>query len=189
MVYRALYPASFAAIGVMILLFLIYIPSAVSTVLKFRSQALPSLRSPLFTVYTKAVDSTYMNTANAIYGLLGSASLFYIIVGLILFLFQWPFSQDSMLRLLAWGLGLSITMGLKMVLTMGCRRVQYRNFYRIRRHSANLSALALECWYIGLGGSVRSHAPRSHVRKVLIDGIKEAYSNLFMLLKNEGPAW
>lgn len=95
-----------------------------------------------------------MNTANAIYGLIGSAILFYLMVGLILFLFQWPFSQDFMRRMLSWGLGLGITMGLKMVLTMSCRRVQYRSFYRIRPHAANLSALALECWYAGLGGSV-----------------------------------
>ena len=155
MVNRALYPASLTAIAVMVLLFLIYIPSAVSTVLKFRSQVIPSLRSDHFDVYTKAVDSAYMNTANAIYGLLGSAGLFYLLVALISFLFQWPFSQGTMLCLLAWGLGLSVTMGLKMIMTMSFRRAQYRSFYRIRPHFANLSALALECWYIGLGGSVR----------------------------------
>ena len=155
MINRSLYPASFTAMGVMVLLILIYIPSAVSTVLKFRSQILPSLRSPQFEVYTKAVDSAYMNTANAIYGLLGSASLFYVLVGGILFLFYWPYTQDYMLRLSAWGVGLSVTIGLKSLLTISFRRVQYRSFYRIRPHFANLSSLALECWYIGLGGSVR----------------------------------
>ena len=85
-----------------------------------------------------------MNSANALYGMIGSASLFYLLIALILFLFQWPFSQKFMIRLLAWGIGLSVTIGLKMVLTMGCRAVQYRSFYRIRPHAANISSLALE---------------------------------------------
>ena len=34
-----------------------------------------------------------MNTANAIYGLLGSALLVYFVVGLIIFLFVWPYTQ------------------------------------------------------------------------------------------------
>jgi len=91
-----------------------------------------------------------------VYGMLGSAGLIYLLVGLILFLFQWPFSQKFMINLLAWGLGLSVTIGLKMLLTMSCRAVEYRSFYRIRPHAANITALVLECWYIGLGGSVRT---------------------------------
>jgi len=96
-----------------------------------------------------------MNAANAIYGMMGSAGLFYILIALTIFLFQWPFSQSFMIRLLAWGIGLCVTIGLKSILTISCNKAQYRSFYRIRPHSANLSALALECWYIGLGGSVR----------------------------------
>jgi hypothetical protein len=95
-----------------------------------------------------------MNTANAIYGMLGSAGLFWLLIGFILFLFQWPFSQDVMITLTAWCIGLGFTCGLKYLLTLSCRLVQYRSFYRIRPSGANISALALECWYIGLGGSV-----------------------------------
>jgi hypothetical protein len=95
-----------------------------------------------------------MNTANAIYGMIGSAALFWLLIGLILFLFQWPFSQGVMISLAAWCIGLAFTCGLKYLLTLSCRVAQYRSFYRIRPSGANLSALALECWYIGLGGSV-----------------------------------
>jgi len=95
-----------------------------------------------------------MNTANAVYGMIGSAGLFWLLIGLILFLYQWPFSQNFMISLTAWGLGLGITVTLKMMLTMFCRSIQYRSFYRIRPLAAPLSSLALECWYIGLGGSV-----------------------------------
>lgn len=95
-----------------------------------------------------------MNTGNAVYGMVGAAGLFYVVIGLIIFLFQWEVSRKFMLRLLAWSIGLSVTCGLKFVLTLGCRRAQYRGFYRTRPASASLASLALECWFIGLGGSV-----------------------------------
>jgi hypothetical protein len=95
-----------------------------------------------------------MNTANAIYGMIGSAALFWLLIGSVLFLFQWPFSQSFMLHLTVWGAGLGVTCGLKFLLTLTCRSAQYRAFYRIRPSGASLSSLALECWYLGLGGSV-----------------------------------
>jgi hypothetical protein len=38
-----------------------------------------------------------MNTANAIYGMLAAASLFYFLVGFVIFLFIWEFTRDLML--------------------------------------------------------------------------------------------
>ena len=100
------------------------------------------------------MSKAYMNTGNAVYGMIGAAGLFYLVIGIVLLLFQWNFSQPFMLRLLAWGIGLGITCGLKYVLTLGCRKAQYRGFYRVRPAAASLTSLALECWFIGLGGSV-----------------------------------
>ena len=45
--------------------------------------------------------------------------------------------------LLAWGLGMGITVTLKMVLTMSCRAVQYRSFFRVRPNQARVSSIAL----------------------------------------------
>lgn len=59
-----------------------------------------------------------------------------------------------MMQLLAWGLGLTITILAKMMLTMSCRSKFYKAFYRTQPRGANISSLALECWFIGLGGSV-----------------------------------
>jgi hypothetical protein len=58
-----------------------------------------------------------------------------------------------MLLILGWSIGLSVTIALKMLLTMGCRSFQYRSFYRIRPGAARVSSLALECWYFGLASS------------------------------------
>jgi hypothetical protein len=95
-----------------------------------------------------------MNTANAIYGLLAAATLFFFVVGLILFLFIWEFSRDLMLLLSAWAIGLTITIVLKMVLTTFCRKRFFRAFYRVYPGAANISSLALECWYLGIGGGI-----------------------------------
>lgn len=95
-----------------------------------------------------------MNLANAVYGLIAAAALWYIVVFACIFIFVWPVTREGSLFLTAWLLGLGVTIGLKMVLTTLCQKAQYRSFFRIRPRGARLSALALECWFIGLGGGV-----------------------------------
>lgn len=150
----ALYPATAIAIIVMINLILIYVPSAVATILLYRCGQIPSLGSRYFVKYRNAVDSVYTNTGNAIYGLIGSAALFYFIIGLIIFLFRYSATHNFMVRIFVWGLGLAITISMKMILVKTCQTSMYKSFYRIKPRSANLSVLALECWFIGLGSSV-----------------------------------
>jgi hypothetical protein len=95
-----------------------------------------------------------MNTANAIYGMLAASSLFFVVVALVIFLFIWPFSRELMMILLVWGIGLTVTIVLKMILTTFCRKQFFRAFYRVYPGRANISTLALECWFLGLGGGV-----------------------------------
>jgi hypothetical protein len=95
-----------------------------------------------------------MNTANALYAMAASAVLFYVIVGLAIFLFLWPYSQGAMLTLLAWGIGIGITVGIKYVLVLFFRKKNFKSFRRVRQRAANITSLALECWFIGLGAGV-----------------------------------
>ena len=95
-----------------------------------------------------------MNTANAIYGMAAAGGLFFFLIGLVIFLFIWDFSREFMLLLTAWGIGLTITIMLKVLLTAFFRKQFYRAFYRLHPGRANLSILGLECWFIGLGGGV-----------------------------------
>jgi hypothetical protein len=95
-----------------------------------------------------------MNTANAIYAMIAGGVIFYLLVGVAIFLFIWPVSRPLMILLVAWGLVLGITIILKMIMTTTCRKRFFRAYYRTNPRGANLSALALECWFIGLGGGV-----------------------------------
>ena len=80
--------------------------------------------------------------------------LFFIFFGGLIFLFLWPITRDSMMIVLSWFLGLMITIVLKVLLTMLLRKKLYIAFFRKRPCLGNLSALAMECWNIGLGGGV-----------------------------------
>lgn len=179
MVRSSLYPAVGVSCLVMLLLYMIFIPryvcgsfvsllslrnvsqltascrhSAVSTILKYRCGELPSLKSHYFVKYRNNVDNVYSNVGNAIFGLAGSAGLFFILVGLTIFFIVWPITQDFMILLIAWGLGLTVTIVVKMILVKVCRKKFYRAFYRTRPSAANMATLALECWHVGMGGGV-----------------------------------
>ena len=62
----AFYPAAAIATLVALVLILLYIPSTVSTILKFRCGRIPSLHDSSFVKYRMASDSIYLNVANMI---------------------------------------------------------------------------------------------------------------------------
>jgi hypothetical protein len=68
-VYAAFYPASSIAMLVAFFILQNYIPSTVTTILKLRSGALPSLHDPLFFKYRASPDTVYVNVGNAIYAI------------------------------------------------------------------------------------------------------------------------
>jgi hypothetical protein len=53
----AFYPADVVGVVVMVILICVYIPSACSTMLKYRSGILPSLGSSHFAIYRVAIDT------------------------------------------------------------------------------------------------------------------------------------
>jgi hypothetical protein len=107
-----------------------------------------------FTKYRKGVDTVSTNIGNAIYAMIGAALLFWVLFGLIIFLFIWDFSRDLMLLVLAWGIGLTITIVAKIIITTFFRGRYFTAFYRSEPRAANFFTLAMEAWFIGLGGGV-----------------------------------
>lgn len=62
-----------------------------------------------------------MNTANAIYGMLAGGAVFFVLWGGLIFLFVWPVTAEWMLVVLAWFVGLMITITLKFILVRNLR--------------------------------------------------------------------
>lgn len=135
-------------------LILVYIPSMIGTVLKLRSGVIGSLHDPHFPKYRASADTIFYNVSNMVYALLGSVGFMFLLVALIIFLFLWEPTKDFMTTLLAWFIGLMITIGLKMVMMIAARSNVNIALYRAKPRSANIWALAMECWNIGLGGGV-----------------------------------
>jgi len=136
-----------------IILIALYLPSTVTTILKLRCGMIPSLHDVHAAKYRKSADTIYCNVSNMVYGLLGTMSLFLVFFGGLIFLFLWEISKDFMLSLVAWALGLTITMTIKTVLVKLCRMGTYKAYYRKRPRAANLISLAMESWTLGVGGS------------------------------------
>ena len=141
------------AIGVAVVIILVYLPSTVATILALRSGKIATYRDQQhFFLNRKAGDKVFYNVANAVYALIGSASLFFVLFGGILFLFLWPVTSQTMFLILSWCLGLSITIGIKTIVMMLSRKEFHQALVRTRVKASNYNALAMECWQLGVGG-------------------------------------
>jgi hypothetical protein len=156
-VYGAFYPASIIALLVAISILKVYIPSTVTTILRLRSGALPSLHDPLFFKYRKSPETVYVNVGNAIYAMLGAGVLFFLIVAGFIFLIIWPFTRGLVKLIAAWGLGLLITIVVKTALVMLCRSKFYVAFCRTRPLGANITTLTVSETFPNAGICSRSN--------------------------------
>ena len=83
----------------------VYIPSAIHTVLKFRSGVIPSLKDPYFLKYRGGlVNQTYM-IGSMFWGLIVTTGMVTILVAIVTFLLVWPATRDIVINLLAQVLG------------------------------------------------------------------------------------
>eukprot|EP00566_Odontella_aurita_P000604 CAMPEP_0113562302 /NCGR_PEP_ID=MMETSP0015_2-20120614/20451_1 /TAXON_ID=2838 /ORGANISM="Odontella" /LENGTH=373 /DNA_ID=CAMNT_0000464183 /DNA_START=92 /DNA_END=1213 /DNA_ORIENTATION=- /assembly_acc=CAM_ASM_000160 len=154
MIWVAGMPALIFSTAVGGFIILVYIPSMIGTVLKLRSGVIGSLHDPHFPKFRASADTIFYNVSNMVYALLGSVGFMWLLVAVIIFLFVWKPTSNTMISLLAWGIGLTITIVLKMVMMMSARKNVNIALYRAKPRSANIWALAMECWNIGLGGGV-----------------------------------
>ena len=122
-----------------------------ATVLKLRSGAIETLSDPGFNLFRTAADVICYNVGNMIYALVGSTGLFFILSGGVAFLLMWLPTRQFFIDLIGWGLGLGITIGLKMIITMCARAQHQQSLYRRKPRAANVTGLCLMCWNIALG--------------------------------------
>jgi len=139
---------SVAAVAVTLVLALVWLPSSVSTVLKFRSGAIGSLRDKEFYIYRHSLDNVSLLFGSVFWGCLASGVLLFCSFGLVTFLFVWEPSQDTMIRFAAQLLAISITLGLRSLLMM-CVSSLFLGFYRSTPAWSSLMMVVLECWSLG----------------------------------------
>lgn len=106
---------------------------------------------PLF--FSFKADLVSLNLGNSIFSIVGSGGFFFLLIGIILFLSIWPYSQDKIVILYAWILGVFLTMLLKTILTQIFRMRHFSAFFRKNQTAANIIGLLLECWHIGVAVS------------------------------------
>lgn len=129
---------------------LVYIPSSIHTLMKFRSGVIPSLRDPTFITYrTGLQDNAYM-LGSMFWGLIVTTIFTVALVAGGFFLLVWQISQPFLIGLLAQVIGICVTVFIKMGFCFVFMKFAYAGYYRKKPTYANVFSFALECWYLAL---------------------------------------
>mmetsp|Transcript_12264 Transcript_12264/g.25909 ORF Transcript_12264/g.25909 Transcript_12264/m.25909 type:complete len:174 (+) Transcript_12264:2199-2720(+) len=132
-------------------LVLVYIPSTVRTVLKFRYGAIGSLHDRDFEKMRRQTDQVTFIFSSMFWGCLVSSGLVLIVSFIIFFiLFLEPF-YPTLLGIIASVIGLAVTITIKTIALMGVRKLYHGEaFYRSNPAVANLINVVLESWNLGI---------------------------------------
>jgi len=142
------------AIGAVYTLFLasIFIPSIVSTTLRFRSGNIPFYDSANhFLVYRERLDRPSELVGTMLWVTILGPLVFGAFFGVFLFLMMWQVTRGFMLRIIASALGICITFCIRWAFGLFYVDSTLKGFYRKRVNQNNLGGLAVECIMVGLG--------------------------------------
>lgn len=150
--YAGLYVGGIVAFASCAMVFALFIPSFVSTVLMFRSGAIPSLRSErTFKVYRNSGDTVTMLFGMTLWGAVFSGAIPGILVGGVIFLAIWDQTANVFLGLLGQMFGIVTTLVFKILILIYVRRLIVSAFYRRQPGASNILYLVLEVWNVALG--------------------------------------
>merc|ERR1719291_1079106 len=135
-------------------LMLVYIPSTITSIMRLRNGDIPTLRDRNFNRFRKNQDYITMILGGMFWSALYSSVLCGFIVGFIVFLFLWQVTRAPLLGFLYYAIGIVITIIMKKLLLLPIRSKLHTAFYRKTPASANIIAIALECWNIGISSGV-----------------------------------
>lgn len=129
---------------------IIYIPSFISTVLKFRSGVIGSLRDREFIIYRYAAEQVTILFGSSFWGCLFTGIAALILVGGIVFLAVWHVSRSVVMIIIAQLIGITVTVLLRMLILMFLRREFSAAYYRKQTWQDNFMRVILEAWNIGI---------------------------------------
>jgi hypothetical protein len=125
---------------------IVFMPTIVSTTLKFRRGVIPSMRSWAFLRYRFALDQVTLMYGGMFWGVIVSAIAVAMIVGAFVFLLVWDTSSAFMLSLIGNYLGLGLVIVTKIIVLQLLRNKFFAAFYRRSPLAGNLVTVALECY-------------------------------------------
>jgi len=128
----------------------VYIPSAIHTIMQFRSGVIPSLRDRNFLRYRAGLYNMTYLIGVMFWGLCVTTIVSTFAVALGVFLFMWHISRDYLLTFAAQVVGIVLTLLIKIGVCTVFFKVAYVGFYRKYPAAANIFGFALECWYLAL---------------------------------------
>lgn len=135
-----------------VFLAVVFIPSVVSTTMRFRSGTIPLFDSANnFLVYRERLDRPLELVGTLLWCTVLGPILFGAFFGVFLFLMLWQVTRGFMLRLIASVIGIGITFCIRWAFGVLYIDTTLRGFYRERVNQHNLCGLAVECVMIGLG--------------------------------------
>lgn len=129
---------------------LVYIPSSVHTLMKFRSGVIPSLRDPNFLRYRSGLENMAYLIGAMFWGLMITSLFMALVTGVAVFLIVWQTTRQIIGLILAQLIGVAVTITIKMVACWLFMKYSHRGYYRKKPMSSNFFSIAMECWYLGL---------------------------------------
>mmetsp|Transcript_36531 Transcript_36531/g.109787 ORF Transcript_36531/g.109787 Transcript_36531/m.109787 type:complete len:920 (-) Transcript_36531:445-3204(-) len=129
----------------------LFIPGVVSTTLKFRRGALPTLRSEDFLHrYRFALDQATLVYGGMFWGTLFSSVAIALISGGFVYILMWEQTSSFVLGIVGNLLGLSSVLISKIIVMQIIRFTHYAAYYRKKPFSSNVMTVVLECYAIGI---------------------------------------
>jgi len=127
-----------------------YIPSYVTSTLKFRTGVFQSLEDPFFEDYRIQAAFTSNLTGAMFWGILFTGIAMSLFFCFIIFFFIAPILRDVVFSILTAIAGFAITVMIRMCAMILFRTKCFAAFYRKHPGISNIVGLAFECWNIAL---------------------------------------
>ena len=140
----------FAGFAAILGISLVFIPSYISTVLKFRSGVIPTLTNKDFLLYRASGDQATILFGSCVWAAAFCGVICALLIGFLFFILIWDVTSQIVQAILGQIVGICVTIGLKMIIMIFLRKMFVAAYYRKRPAASNVMNVVLESWNVGL---------------------------------------